>query len=164
MKRTRSKKSRDTVPLTRLVAEASEGGAPYRLAQPRAAARPCKSSVISGKMQAGGIAYIYVWLERSYDPQEGHSGQHSLFVSYRGLSPQFQFSLSAVTLGIYLGVPSFPELRPQAGELGLISNKILRVLSRKCHVIFFYNMNHLPPSGTVTFFKQTFFKRDKVYM
>jgi hypothetical protein len=32
-------------------------------------------------------------------PPEGHPG----FASYRRLSPQFQQSLSAVTLGIYLG-------------------------------------------------------------
>ncbi len=42
-----------------------------------------------------------------YDPPEGHLDSMrtlSWFVSsYRRLSPPFQFSLSAVTLGIYLG-------------------------------------------------------------
>jgi hypothetical protein len=46
-------------------------------------------------MQAGGNR-ICLWLELSYDRPEGHPG----FVSYRRLSPQFQFSLPAVTLGI----------------------------------------------------------------
>jgi hypothetical protein len=39
-------------------------------------------------------------------PQKANLGSKrtlSCFVSYRSLSPQFQFSLSAVTLGIYLG-------------------------------------------------------------
>jgi hypothetical protein len=40
-------------------------------------------------------------------PAEGHSGQCCVrlyaFESYRCLSSQFQFSLSVVTLGIYLG-------------------------------------------------------------
>ncbi len=49
-----------------------------------------------------GKAYIYVWLESSYDPPECQPGQLayklSWFVSYRRLSSQFQFSLSAVTL------------------------------------------------------------------
>jgi hypothetical protein len=37
-------------------------------------------------------------------PPEGHPGQHAYtFVIRRRLSSQFQFSLSAVTLGIYLG-------------------------------------------------------------
>jgi hypothetical protein len=42
-----------------------------------------------------------------WDGPEGHPGQCCIhmyaFVSYRRLSPQFKFSLSAVTLGIYLG-------------------------------------------------------------
>jgi hypothetical protein len=41
-----------------------------------------------------------------WDAPEGHSGQCWVhlyaFVSYRRLSPQFKFSLSAITLGIYL--------------------------------------------------------------
>jgi hypothetical protein len=43
-----------------------------------------------------------------WDAPEGHSGLYCLnqyaFVSFQRLSPQFQFSLYAVTLGIYLGV------------------------------------------------------------
>jgi hypothetical protein len=41
-----------------------------------------------------------------WDAPEGHSGQccehQYAFLSYRHLSPQFQFSLSAVALGIYM--------------------------------------------------------------
>jgi hypothetical protein len=46
-----------------------------------------------------------------WDAPEGHLGQCCVhlyaFVSYRRLSPQFQFSPSAVTLAIYLGECSF---------------------------------------------------------
>ncbi len=42
----------------------------------------------------------------------------SWLVSYRRLSPQFQFSLSAVTLGIYLCVPTWKlGLEPLAGPV-----------------------------------------------
>jgi hypothetical protein len=36
---------------------------------------PGRSSVISGELQAGGIVYVYVWRECSYDPPKGQSGQ-----------------------------------------------------------------------------------------
>ncbi len=70
----------------------------------KVAAWPCRSSFISGELNAAGIAYIYIWLESSYDPQNATLDSLrtlSGFVSYRGLSPQFQFFLSAVTL-VYL--------------------------------------------------------------
>ncbi len=57
--------------------------------------------LLVGSWSLWSTAYIYVWLESSYDPPEGHPGQlatFSWFVSYRCLSSQFQFSLSAVTL------------------------------------------------------------------
>ncbi len=48
-------------------------------------------------------------LKCSYDPPEGHPGQlvntFVGFVSYQRLGPKFQHSLSAVTLGFYLGSP-----------------------------------------------------------
>ncbi len=64
-------------------------GVPYRLAEPRATGtKPVieskhqlrdtyagRSSIISGELQTGGIVYVYIWLECSYDPPEGHSGQ-----------------------------------------------------------------------------------------
>ncbi len=49
-----------------------------------------------------GIAYIYVWLEALMTPQNATLDSLrtlSWFVSYRRLSSQFQFSVSAVTLG-----------------------------------------------------------------
>jgi hypothetical protein len=59
------------------VVKASEG-VPYHQGQPRVAKpiieskhqlrpSPGRSSVISGKLQAGGVAYVCVWLERSYE-------------------------------------------------------------------------------------------------
>ncbi len=59
-----------------------------------------RSSFISGELKARGIAYVYDWLERSYDPPECHPGQQAWLVSY--LSPQFQFSLSPAALDMYL--------------------------------------------------------------
>ncbi len=61
-----------------------------------------------GSWKLGEIAYVHVWLERSYDPPEGHPGQQAntlsdlWFVSYRRLSPQFQFSQPAAALDMYL--------------------------------------------------------------
>jgi hypothetical protein len=69
---------------------------------------PGRSSVISGELQEGRnfrIAYVYVWLEYSYDHPEGHPGQLVYTFVIRILSrlePKFKDSLSAVTLGIYL--------------------------------------------------------------
>ncbi len=51
---------------------------------------------------------INVWLERSYDPPECHPGQHAYTFVIRILSTSLTsvlFSLSAVTLGIYLCGP-----------------------------------------------------------
>jgi hypothetical protein len=39
------------------------------------ARKTCK--FISGELKAGGISYVYVLLERSYDSPEGHPGQHA---------------------------------------------------------------------------------------
>jgi hypothetical protein len=53
-----------------------------------------------------GIANVYVCLERFYDPPEGHPGQHSYTFVIRSLLKSLNsvsISLSAVTLGIYLG-------------------------------------------------------------
>ncbi len=36
-----------------------------------------RSSFICGELRAGGIAYVYVCLERSYDLSAGHAGQHA---------------------------------------------------------------------------------------
>jgi hypothetical protein len=36
---------------------------------------PGRSSVISGSCRLRGISYVYVWLECSYDPPKGQSGQ-----------------------------------------------------------------------------------------
>ncbi len=51
-----------------------------------------------------GESYVYVWLERSYDPRRHLDSKRTLswFVSYRRLSPQFQFSLSPAALDMYL--------------------------------------------------------------
>ncbi len=38
---------------------------------------PGRTSVISGELQAGGIVYVQVWLECSYEPPEGNPGQHT---------------------------------------------------------------------------------------
>ncbi len=39
--------------------------------------RPGRYSFYSGELKVGGIAYVYVWLARSYDPPEGHPGQQA---------------------------------------------------------------------------------------
>jgi hypothetical protein len=57
----------------------------------------------------------------------------SWFVSYRRLSPQFQFSLTAVTLGIYLGGVA---LRNKYTSSEHLSFTVLILLPDK----------HLPPS------------------
>ncbi len=94
-----------------MVAKALEG-VPYRLAQPRAAMviesnyqlrpGPADLQLLVGSCRLRGIAYVYVRLERSYITLDSMCTL-SCFVSYRRLSPTFQFFLSAVTLGIYLG-------------------------------------------------------------
>ncbi len=64
--------------------------------------------LLVGRRRLGGIAYVYVWLECFYEfPLKTSSTLDSMrtlswFVSYRRLSPQFQFSLSAAALGMYL--------------------------------------------------------------
>ncbi len=60
---------------------------------------PVDLHLLVGSWRVGGIPYVNVWLESYYDPPEGHPGQHAY--TYRRLSSQFQFSLSAVTL-VYL--------------------------------------------------------------
>jgi hypothetical protein len=62
-----------------------------------------RSSFISEELKAGGIAYVYVRLESSYDPPECHPGQLAYTYLIRRLTPQFQFYVSAVSPGIYLG-------------------------------------------------------------
>ena len=56
-------------------------------------------------MKTGGvIAYVYVWLERSYDPPEGGSGEDEYTFVIRILSTSLtsvQISLSGADLGIY---------------------------------------------------------------
>jgi hypothetical protein len=37
---------------------------------------PADFQLLVGRCRLGGIAYVYVWLECSYDPTEGHPGQH----------------------------------------------------------------------------------------
>ncbi len=76
-------------------------------------ARPADHHFLVGSWKMGEIAYVYDWQERSYEPPECHPGQQAYtFLIHRRLSSQFQFSLSAVTLGYlsqwyYLG-PCFP--------------------------------------------------------
>ncbi len=67
---------------------------------------PGRSSVISGSCRLRGTAYVYVWLECTYDPQKANlDSLHTLswIISYWRLALIFQHSLSAVTRGIYLG-------------------------------------------------------------
>ncbi len=79
-----------------------------------------RASVISGKLKAGGNSiYVYVWLECSYEPPPPPPRMPpstacvrtlSWFVSYRHLSPQLKYSLSAAALGIYFyGLTFFLE-------------------------------------------------------
>jgi hypothetical protein len=68
---------------------------------------PSRASVISGEQQAGGnsiclcLTRVHLWPPH---PKAILNSMRTLmwFVSYRCLSHQFQFSLSAATLGIYL--------------------------------------------------------------
>ncbi len=52
---------------------------------------PGRSSVISGELQAGGIAYVYVWLECSYDSSEGQPGQLAYTFVIRILSTSYTY-------------------------------------------------------------------------
>ncbi len=80
------------------------------------AARPGRFLFISGELKAGGIAYVYVWLERSYDPSRRplwtacvHCDSYPIDVSHLS---SLQFSLSTGTLGIYLADSSSRDLFP----------------------------------------------------
>ncbi len=60
---------------------------------------PGRSSGISGELQTGKCSYY---------PPEGYPGQLMYtFVILRRLAPKFQHSLSAVTLGIFLGATTY---------------------------------------------------------
>ncbi len=82
----------------------------------------------SGKL--GGKAYVYVWLERSYDPTRNATLESmrtlSWFVSYRRLSPQFQFSLSPAALDMYL----YDCICPAALQLSTTSETAVGTLER----------------------------------
>jgi len=54
-------------------------------------------------MKTGGvIAYVYVWLERSYDPQkDAYTFVIHILSCLQYLSPQCQFSLYGAALGVY---------------------------------------------------------------
>ncbi len=100
---------------------------------------PAELQLEVGSCRLGGILCVYVWLEYSYDPAEGHPG-HSLrtlswFVSYRRFASKFQYSLSAVILDIYLG--------GQHSGQGLEKIIWKTVLCLWCEgVILFYNSVH----------------------
>jgi hypothetical protein len=61
------------------------------------------------------ICYICVWLENSFDPPEGHPVQLTYTFLIR-LSSQFQFSLSAVTLGYLSQWVSLSQLGTRGGN------------------------------------------------
>jgi hypothetical protein len=64
-----------------------------------------RASVLSGKLQARGSSIWLCLTGVSYDPPKATMDSMRTFSwlkSYRRLSPQIQFSLSAAALGIYL--------------------------------------------------------------
>ncbi len=67
--------------VTRLVAEKPVIERKYQL-QPR----PADLHLLVGSWKLGGIVYVYVWLERSYDPPECHPVQQAYTFVIRLLS------------------------------------------------------------------------------
>ncbi len=94
--------------------------------------RPGRSSFISGELKAGGIAYVYVLLKRSYDPTEGHPGQHAynfmILILLTGLTSVSIFSVCFYSRYLSLWYSPCADVSSPIGCAAIFGSKRIKLI------------------------------------